>query len=377
MTHEQKTKTLQLSSVQKSVILANSVTNLTNVCQHHSESANFTILFRALLVFFLQKIMDSWQDRVVAAAFVGGTLVSVVLYFGAAPTIRPLPPLARSVKDVVNGFSGVLLVVIGLAAVLHVAHAWDDLWRVHVVVSLLLALSGVAACATSHPLFRRAYAIIGSVSWYGVVYSFVATSDRIQMFEYLRPGLLLAFTTYAGALLTCPLVAPAASASGSVAGLLCLLSYFWAVELPLVRAQHSHFKGSAMHRLPPRLAGLGLEGGEGEGASFASHRVAYSAVLCLCHAVSLWLMQGTGLPMPDVSSGKKQDGDNDNDDGPDAEASASAAAAAVKSRLRRRAQRGASAQADRADLPDDCVEISLDDALTLTGGRDTRDGRRS
>jgi len=185
------------------------------------------------------------MDRAVAVALVVGAAVSMGF---AATDTPPLPPLAGSVTIVVGGFSAALLVVTGLAAVLHVTHAWDDLWRVHVVVSLLQALSGMAVCVSSRPVFRRAYVVVGSVSWYGVVHSFVATAERIQAHHYLRPGLFLAFTAYAGALLTCPLVGPVPSSSswsspsavaGSVAGLLCLLAYVWAVELPLVRAQHA------------------------------------------------------------------------------------------------------------------------------------------
>ena len=318
------------------------------------------------------------MDRAVAVALVVGAAVSVCF---AATDTPPLPPLAGSVTIVVGGFSAALLVVMGLAAVLHVTHAWDDLWRVHVVMSLLQALSGVAVCASSRPVFRRAYVVVGSVSWYGVVHSFVATAERIQAHHYLRPGLFLAFTAYAGALLTCPLVGPVPSLSspsavaGSVAGLLCLLAYFWAVELPLVRTQHAHFHGSAMHRLPPRLAGLGLAGSDGgddgadDGAVFARHRVAYSAVLCLCHAASLALMRAAGLPPPDVSDGKKDDGEGDND-GDNDDGGRAAASAVVQARLRQRRGQprgpGASAPPDR--LPDDCVEISLDDAVLLTGG---------
>jgi len=126
-----------------------------------------------------------------------------------------------------------------------------------------------------------------------------------------------------------------------------------------------------MHRLPPRLAGLGLAGSDGgddgadDGAAFARHRVAYSAVLCLCHAASLALMRAAGLPPPDVSDGKKDDTrEGDNGGG------RAAASAVVQARLRQRRGQprgpGASAPPDR--LPDDCVEISLDDAVLLTGG---------
>ena len=313
----------------------------------------------------------------------------IVFYFALPKQPQPsFPPIpSPAALFVVGAFSGVILVVVAAAIVLYLTHEWEDLFRVHIVISSALALAGAFLSSSNgsqsriiiDSVLRHVFFIAGSISWYGVVYSFIASKDEIKLHHYLRPGLFLAFLSYAGSLLTCPLVVSPSSAFNNLplcsAGLLGLLSYFWVIEKYFVDQEHTYFAGSVMHQMPHRLA---------EVSWFSCHRKTFTAVLCLCHLVSLALMRYVSTKSLLLDDSKKHD-DQGAGEGEDEGAGASlqdmaeggAGVAVVRERLRRRrtattATATATAPATTTqhgnDLPDDCVEISMEDAVLLTGG---------
>ena len=225
-------------------------------------------------------------------------------------------------KFIIFWFSCIVLIVIGIAVLLYLTHAWEDLFRVHIGISFILGLSGLAVGggrSSNHhvyPILAKLYVITASITWYGVVYSFIVADEMIRWHHYLRPGLFVAFLTYSGAMITSSWIFPQQTSLETLLiysiGLLSLLSYFWIVERYFIDfLNHSYFVGSVMHTMPIRVSQINtssqispsirtspnalmnenmtMERTTGDMLFFSNHRIAYSLLLCACHVTSYGL----------------------------------------------------------------------------------------
>ena len=256
-----------------------------------------------------------------ALAILGMTAVFSFIYFVHLPTC-PSRLNLNNHKFIIFWFSCVILIVIGIAVLLYLTHAWEDLFRVHIGISFILGLSGLAVGSSSisnhrlYPIVAKLYVITASITWYGVVYSFIIADEAIRWHHYLRPGLFVAFLTYAGATITSSWIFPRQPLLETfltyAIGLLCLLSYFWIVERYFIDTlNHSYFIGSVMHTMPIRLSqitepsqisqstltapneltseNIAGERTTGDMLFFSNHRISYSLLLCACHVISYGL----------------------------------------------------------------------------------------
>ena len=249
-----------------------------------------------------------------ALLILGMTAVLSFLYFFYLPTF-PSRMNSHNHHFIVFWFSCMILVVISIAVVLYLTHAWEDLFRVHVGISFILGLSGLAVGSSSSHQHRlnlivaKVYVITASISWYGVVYSFIIADEVIRWHHYFRPGLFVAFLTYGSAMITSSWIFPQQSVLETflinTIGLLTLLTYFWIVERYFIDfLDHSYFVGSVMHTMPIRLSQITSSSqisqstgtapndrttAAGDMQFFSNHRILYSLILCLCHVTSYGL----------------------------------------------------------------------------------------
>ena len=248
-----------------------------------------------------------------ALLILGMTAVLSFLYFFYLPTC-PSRMNSHNHQFIIFWFSCMILVVISIAVVLYLTHAWEDLFRVHIGISFILGLSGLAVGSSSNHQHRlnlivaKVYVITASISWYGVVYSFIIADEVIRWHHYFRPGLFVAFLTYGSAMITSSWIFPQQSVLETflinTIGLLSLLTYFWIVERYFIDfLEHSYFIGSVMHTMPIRLSQItsssqisqstGTAPNErttaGDMQFFSNHRLLYSLILCVCHVTSYGL----------------------------------------------------------------------------------------
>ena len=282
-------------------------------------------------------------------------------------------------------------------AILHISHDLDHLFRVHVAVAAVFAASGLLQNSTSAS--KYVYVITGSISWYGVLYSFVSSESHIEAHHYFQPEILIAFLTYAGSLLTIPEVENIRSILYNPlynsAGLICLLAYFWIAESYFARTKNEFFIDSVMNKMPPRLVDFTL---------FLDHRISYSVVLIsshYCNVLFLWMILRNSELSDDSEEKYKIDHDTieeelryavrqkiDNKKKNDEmdinmRVSFNADSNTENSRVNhspaptptpinigsaKNIKRNYNAEIDsESSLPDDCIEISYDDAMLLSG----------
>ena len=298
---------------------------------------------------------------------------------------------------VVRYLSLSIMCVIIVAAVLRVSHDFYDIFRVHMAIAALLSLSGILI--STIPEAKYVYVATGCLSWYGVFYSYVSSESQLMWHHYFRPEIFVAFLSFAGSLLTIPELDDAKKLIMhpimNTSGLACLLAYFWIVELYFVKEDHDFFVDSVMHKMPHRLTDISTEW---------DHKMLYSLILIVSHYSSvllMWMMSvdgGGGQNIPGttpevddsnklmeiiqqrVSSRKRNteenshgiassqpkssalNGDNLNGDTLNSDNSKNTKTATSTPPYVNRSD-----QNEQSELPSDCLEISFDDAIYLTG----------
>lgn len=167
-----------------------------------------------------------------------------------------------------------LVIVVGLYLQVH--HQQCNLFLVHVSVASLFAISGIFISKLSTA--KYVYIIAGSLNWYGVFYSFISTESKISWHHFVQPEVLIAFLAYASSLLTIPELNNSKKLLSDPFlisfALLCLLTYFWVIEVYFVRQRHQFFVDGVMSKMPNRLGSVIL---------FSDHRITYSVILITCH----------------------------------------------------------------------------------------------
>jgi hypothetical protein len=335
----------------------------------------------------------SWIE-VVELVYLTPVIVLITVYLSVKSLLRILSDTSifyerpqEKETYIIKALCGLKILIILSATVLHYSHKYDDLFTVHVVISTTTAVSGLFV--DYFALARFLYYTFGSISWYGLKYSFVSTTGRIQPHQYARPAFLLAFLSYSGAILTMPFIIRYESMRRydiSYLGLCLLLSYFWVVEMYFVKTGHSYFEGAVMKKMPPRITDLDV---------FGSHRISFSVILIVAHVLSLQLMLYCAkghAPHDDPPPGADDETIAEDAQGNQSEIQSTitsiSSVAELRETLRNRKtpkdsnnsgknKRGKpgwlsgdvkySADGPR-DIPEDCVEIPLELAVLLTSG---------
>jgi hypothetical protein len=299
---------------------------------------------------------------------------------------------------VIQSLSILILLIIATAGLLHLSHDQSDLFTVHVAIAAIFAMSGLLI--TKVPAAKYAYIIAGSVTWYGVLYSFVSSESQAGWRYYIRPEILIAFLSFSMALLTIPettalmslMLRPLLNSTGVV----LLLTYFWVVELYFVNQSHEFFLDSVMSKAPLRLDDIEL---------FSDHRITYSVILAsshYCNIAFFWILTGQ---QDDAIISSDTDGEEKEivqklkneirqkiNSRKSKKTTFQFTPAGSQSTERSSLNKGVNIQPDMKDnsfnqtqdsdcktdkylyvaseLPEDCLEISYDDAVQLTGGGD-------
>ena len=279
---------------------------------------------------------------------------------------------------VIQALSWTIVVTIIIAGILHTCLNTDGVFRVHVAIAALFSLSGLLI--SNDTKVNGLYFISGSLTWYGIFYSFISSDFHFMPHHYIQPEVLIAFLSFAGSLLTLPdiedikpmLFNPLYNTSG----IACLLVYFWVVELYFVKQEHDFFIDSIMSKMPPRLIEFKL---------FTDHRLSYSMVLISSHycnilflyVITIYSTQENQLEVSeeDQSDAMKIDFSSriklkidqlkNMKDGPTTKP--------ILSSERSKTDRGTLGSSRKivqseSELPDDCFEISYEDAVLLSGG---------
>ena len=177
---------------------------------------------------------------------------------------------------VIRSLSIVQSLVIVAGLYLQVHHKQCNLCLVHVTVASLFAISGIFISKLSTA--KYVYIIAGSLNWYGVFYSFISTESEISWQHFVQPEVVIAFLAYASSLLTIPELNNSKKFLSdpflNSLALLCLLTYFWVIEVYFVMQSHQFFVDGVMSKMPHRLGSVIL---------FSDHRITYSVILITCH----------------------------------------------------------------------------------------------
>ena len=206
---------------------------------------------------------------------------------------------------VIQSLSILILLIIATAGLLHLSHDQSDLFNVHVAIAAIFAMSGLLI--TKIPAAKYAYIVAGSVTWYGLLYSFVSSESQAGWQYYIRPEILIAFLSFSMALLTIPettalkslMLHPLLNSTG----LLLLLTYFWIVELYFVNQRHEFFLESVMSKTPLRLTDIEL---------FSDHRITYTVILAsshYCNIAFFWIItsqQGDNIISSDTDGEEEE-----------------------------------------------------------------------
>ena len=280
---------------------------------------------------------------------------------------------------VIQALSWTIVVTIIIAGILHTCLNTDGVFRVHVAIAALFSLSGLLI--SSNTKVNGVYFISGSLTWYGIFYCFISSDSHFMPHHYIQPEVLIAFLSFAGSLLTLPdiedikpmLFNPLYNTSGIV----CLLVYFWVVELYFVKQEHDFFINSIMSKMPPRLIEFKL---------FTDHRLSYSMVLVSSHYCNILFLYVITI-YSTTQENQLEVSEEDQSDAMKIDFSSR-----IKSKIdqlkilndgpttkpilaseRSKIDRGTLGSSRKivqseSELPDDCFEISYEDAVLLSGG---------
>jgi hypothetical protein len=122
----------------------------------------------------------------------------------------------------------------------------------------------------------------GTLSWYGVLYSYISSETSLEIHHYIQPEIVIAFLTYAGTLLTFSEIQGfknnLTSLKYNSPGIALLILYLWSKEI-FYENDNDLFLKNALMRLSPQLP------------LFPDQRISYSLILMSCHycnIVFLW-----------------------------------------------------------------------------------------
>lgn len=276
-----------------------------------------------------------------------------------------------------------VLITIAIFAAVFFLHFydWDNIFdEIHIFIAVIFALSGFLICFEINinitSMAKHLYFVAGTLSWYGVLYCYISAETSIEIHHYVQPEILIAFLTFAGTLLTFSEIDNVKSYLKNFKynsqGIIFLLFYLWINEIYDKDYKNDLFLRNVMKQLPPHLT------------LFSDHRISYSIILISCHYCSiifLWFFIGDGEKTP------QHDDENFTSD------------KILKEKLnQRRNQIGKSKLSShdlslkmnndiknastknmnntmknkdinqsQSEFPEDCVEISHEDAALLTG----------
>jgi hypothetical protein len=268
------------------------------------------------------------------------------------------------------------IALIALYVVLFVGRLSDDLFSTGIVISTITATSGLVIDRSR--LARLAYFIAGSISWYSLKYWFISATGRIDVRQFLNPSFILAFFSYATAVLTSPCVIQLKYLKNfyvAYIGLFLLLFYFWVVEVVFIESGYDYFSNAVMKKAPPRLAEIDI---------FGNHHITFTLTLVLAHTLSHQLMLYYATLQKnseDTTKFKRDDYSREDDSIVTASFTSSTE---LRESLRHRYSKyqnsnhnpGGGLKCSREntcegnsveELPEDCVEIPLEHAFILTG----------
>ena len=279
---------------------------------------------------------------------------------------------------VIQALSWTIFVIITTAGVLHTYLHTNGVCRVHVAIAALFSFSGLLMRCYSKA--NCVYFVTGSLTWYGVFYCFISSDSHFMPHHYIQPEVLIAFLSFAGSLLTLPdiedikpmLFSPLYNSSGIV----CLLLYFWMAESYFVEQKYDFFIDSIMSKMPPRLIDFKL---------FSDHRLSYSMVLISSHYCNILF-----LYVITVYSTSQENhlevSEEDQSDAMNIDLSGRIQSKIDQIRIMkddptktivptlRSKMNGVTSGSSRkivqseSELPEDCFEISYEDAVLLSGG---------
>ena len=280
--------------------------------------------------------------------------------------------------DVIQALCFAISVAITVAGIFHIYEVTNGIFRVHVAIAAVFASSGLFISKKS--IAKSLYFIAGSLTWYGVFYSFISSESHLMPHHYLQPEILIAFLSFAGSILTLPdiedvkmmLLHPVYNSSG----LVCLLVYFWIVELYFVEQSHDFFVDSVMNKMPLRLADFTL---------FSDHRISYSVALILSHYCYISFLYVVTFYSPAPENQSEKIGMNSNGainqelvnkmklkidhlKGRLSSTRTGINIPPISDKLNHVPKNNQNVTHTESELPEDCLEISYEDAILLSGG---------
>jgi len=186
-------------------------------------------------------------------------------------------------KFVIRVFSTLITIIIIAAAFLYCFFAWENVFtNIHISIAAVFALSGLLICYDTTNVNTYIFFMAGTLSWYGVLYSYISSETSLEIHHYIQPEIVIAFLTYAGTLLTFSEIQGfknnLTSFKYNSPGIALLILYLWSKEI-FYENDNDLFLKNALMRLSPQLP------------LFPDQRISYSLILMSCHycnIVFLW-----------------------------------------------------------------------------------------
>lgn len=186
-------------------------------------------------------------------------------------------------KFVIRVFSTLITIIIIAAAFLYCFFAWKNVFtNIHISIAVVFALSGLLMCYDTTNVNTYIFFMAGTLSWYGVLYSYISSETSLEIHHYIQPEIVIAFLTYAGTLLTFSEIQGfknnLTSLKYNSPGIALLILYLWSKEI-FYENDNDLFLKNALMRLSPQLP------------LFPDQRISYSLILMSCHycnIVFLW-----------------------------------------------------------------------------------------
>lgn len=169
--------------------------------------------------------------------------------------------------------------VISAAAFLYYFFDWENIFEnIHIFIATVFASSGFLICYSTNvdmvSMAQYVYYVAGTISWYGVLYCYISSKTSLNLHHYVQSEIVIAFLTFAGTLLAFSEVPGLKSNlitfKYNSPGIIFLILYLWINEI-FYKNNNDLFLESVMIRLNPHLPLI------------ADHRVSYSLILVSCH----------------------------------------------------------------------------------------------
>jgi hypothetical protein len=169
--------------------------------------------------------------------------------------------------------------VISAAAFFYFIFDWENIFeKIHIFIATVFASSGFLICYSTDvnmvSMAQYVYYVAGTISWYGVLYCYISSKTSLKIHHYVQSEIVIAFLTFAGTLLTFSEVPGLKSKlitfKYNSPGIIFLILYLWINEI-FYKNSNDLFVENVMIGLNPQLP------------LFADHRVSYSLILVSCH----------------------------------------------------------------------------------------------